>query len=194
MRSHWPRQRILVVLSAVATLTTGCLGLGSRPTVSPPILTVPEAPPRVVAIYPVEPEPEPETPQPPSEDVGEDSDTQDWDEFVEQTESSRPPLASAPPPAPVVETTDEDEGEDPQLQPQLISAEQELTRVAVRQTLAAATRLLTELERNSLDSAGRAQFDTAQRFLQQARTALGTDNIVFAYYLGQKAEALAAGL
>ena len=40
----------------------------------------------------------------------------------------------------------------------------------------------------------RAQFDTAQRFLQQARTALAAENMVFAYYLGQKAEALAAGL
>ena len=182
----------LVAMIPLVMMMSGCW---TGPQTRAPFLTVPEAPPRVVAYFPPEPEPTaedstPVEPRDPAEDVGPTG------ALVEERTSSpvRPP-PTVPPPATADEETEETDPDDGQLRRQLISVpEQQLDEQHVGQTLHGASDLLQGIDRASLDSAGRAQFDTASRFLEQALSALAAENFVFAFFLGEKARALADGL
>jgi hypothetical protein len=68
------------------------------------------------------------------------------------------------------------------------------TVASIRDLLAHATRDLTRVNVSSLSGDGRAQYDTARRFIQQAEEALKARNIVFAGKLADKAAQLAAVL
>lgn len=182
-----------VGLLLLATLgASGCAW--TRQAASVPVLTVPAAPPRTVAIYPPEPEPPPEEEVTVEDATEEAEDPEALAQRLRDALEPEAPPETAPPPPPAEERPEEASDRDVQVRRQLISADQEITRETVDQTLAETERLLGQLERNSFDSAGRAQYDTAQRFLLQARAAFAAENFVFAHYLGQKAEALASAL
>jgi hypothetical protein len=66
------------------------------------------------------------------------------------------------------------------------------TEAAIRTLLAKASRDLSRVNPASLGTDGRAQFDTAKRFLQQAEEALKNKNLVYAGTLADKASTLAA--
>jgi hypothetical protein len=68
------------------------------------------------------------------------------------------------------------------------------TEAAIRDLLARATRDLGRVNSASLKGDGRAQYDTARRFIEQAEEALRTRNIVFAGKLADKAATMAAVL
>jgi len=65
---------------------------------------------------------------------------------------------------------------------------------AVRDTLARSTRDLGRVNVGRLSADGRAQFEQARRFSQQAEQALGSRNFFFAATLADKAASLAADL
>ena len=65
---------------------------------------------------------------------------------------------------------------------------------AIRDLLTRATRDLSRVNSASLNSDGRAQYETARRFIQQAEDALRARNIVFAGKLADKAATMAAVL
>ena len=68
------------------------------------------------------------------------------------------------------------------------------TVTAIRDLLGRAARDLSRVTAASLNSDGRAQYDQASRFIQQAEDALRNRNIVFAGKLADKAATMAAVL
>ncbi len=65
---------------------------------------------------------------------------------------------------------------------------------SVRTLLAQAARDLGRVDYQALDADGRAQYDTARRFMQQADDALKGRNVMFAGKLADKAATMAAVL
>lgn len=68
------------------------------------------------------------------------------------------------------------------------------TVAAIRDLLSRATRDLSRVNAASLNADGRAQHESARRFIQQAEEALKTRNVVFAGKLADKAATMAAVL
>jgi hypothetical protein len=68
------------------------------------------------------------------------------------------------------------------------------TLSAIRDLLGRAARDLSRVNAASLNGDGRAQYDQASRFIQQAEDALKSRNVVFAGKLADKAAAMAAVL
>lgn len=64
----------------------------------------------------------------------------------------------------------------------------------VRDRLKQAKLDLSKVDYQALSPDGKAQYDTAKRFMEQADQALGQKNFVFAAKVGDKAAGLAAGL
>jgi hypothetical protein len=153
-----------------------------RTDVAVPLLDPPPPPPRVVAVY--EPEPEPITVAPavePATPVRPPARSSRPEQRAEP--SSAEPVESAARPAPGPSLT---------LTPTPGSEAQTVT--AIRDLLGRATRDLSRVNSASLNGDGRAQYDTARRFIQQAEDALRTRNIVFAGKLADKAATMAAVL
>ena len=149
-----------------------------------PLLEPPPPPPRVVAEY--RPEPEPVVVAPP----------------VEPVAPPRPPARTARPeqkPEPAAVTPDLAESvARPSPAPSLTltpapGAEAQTVN-AIRDLLGRATRDLSRVNQASLNPDGRAQFDSARRFIQQAEEALKSRNVVFAGKLADKAATMAAVL
>ena len=68
------------------------------------------------------------------------------------------------------------------------------TEASIRNLLGRAQKDLQNVRYPELDADGRAQFDTARRFMQQAEEALKGGNLVFAGKLADKAATMAAVL
>lgn len=183
-------RQVLIALALLPIIAgaTGC----SRNSRAMRPLTVPQAPPRVVANFPAEPEPTEEH-SPTDEPRQPDTDNERFGTPVQaRTPRPTPTPQTERPPTASVESSDVARVDDGQLRRQLVTVpDQELSEENVGETLDAAARVLAEVDRTELDSAGRAQYDTARRFLQQARSALAAQNYVFAFFLGEKAQALA---
>lgn len=104
---------------------------------------------------------------------------------------TRPEAVEAPPALPTAEPTPAPAG------PLLRTPQTADENVAVRRTnevLGRARELLKTIGAASLSTAARQQFDTAQRFIEQAEQAIVSRNYVLATYLADKAETLAKGL
>jgi hypothetical protein len=141
-----------------------------------PLLDPPPPPPRVVATYPEELEPAPlavpvsqEPARVPSRPVRTDlkPETAPAEQTVPLAE--RPSLTLSPAPG--------TEGQ---------------TEASIRALLTKASRDLSRANPATLSADGRAQFETARRFLQQAEDALKSRNFVYAGTLADKAATLAA--
>jgi hypothetical protein len=148
-----------------------------------PLLDPPSPPPRVVVQY--EPEPEPIAAAPP----------------VEAAVPARPPARPSRPeqrPEPAPATPDPVEAvarpQAPSLTLSPTPGSEAQTVVAIRNLLGQATRDLSRINQASLNTDGKAQYESARRFIQQAEEALRTRNVVFAGKLADKAATMAAVL
>jgi hypothetical protein len=149
-----------------------------------PTLDPPPPPPRVVAIYTPEPEPIPLTPavepappvRPPSRPPRPEQKPEPPANAPEPVESAARPVAS------------------PSLTLTPTPGTESQTLAAIRDLLGRATRDLSRVNSASLNNDGRAQYDTARRFIQQAEEALKARNVVYAGKLADKAATMAAVL
>jgi hypothetical protein len=173
----------LGVLAALVGGSSACTRARAEVAPEPlPILEPPPAPPRVVAEYAPDPAPEAPAPEVPVVQLP-----------PPRTNGRREPTpaaVAAPPPAP----TPPAPGAAPALSLQSSGADTSKSEAAVRTLLSSAQRDLGRVDYQALDADGRAQYDTARRFMQQAEEALKARNLVFAGKLADKAAAMAGTL
>lgn len=171
---------------AIVLLTASLSGCAAKAQVRTepevPPLDPPPPPPRVVALYAPEPEPAPPPPavEPPAP-ARPPARPSRPEQKAEPVSPMPEPEPARPSPAPALTLT-----------PSPGSEAQTLT--AIRDLLARANRDLSRVNAASLSGDGRAQYDQARRFIQQAEEALKTRNIVFAGKLADKAATMAAVL
>ena len=173
--------RALCVVLLAASLSACAAKAQVRSEIEVPLLDPPPPPPRVVADYP-EPEPLPVAPP------------------VEATAPAKAaPRPSRPEqrPEPAVATPEPVENAvrtepPPSLTLTPLPGSEAQTVTAIRDLLGRAARDLSRVNAGALNTDGRAQYDTARRFLQQAEEALKARNIVFAGRLADKAATMAA--
>ena len=178
------RMRVALIVLLTAGLGACAAKAQVRSEMPVPPLDPPAPPPRVVAVYEPEPEPiaiapaaEPATPvRPPARPPRPE-------QKPEPAATTPEPVESVVRPAPGPSLT---------LTPTPGSEVQ--TANAIRELLGRATRDLSRVNVSSLNSDGRAQYETARRFIQQANEALIARNIVFAGKLADKAVTMAAVL
>jgi hypothetical protein len=174
----------------LAATVSGCAVFGAgREAVAPP-LAVPEAPPRDVAEFPPAVVSATEVPV-----FGEPLENEAAVEAEVVAEVvPEPEPAPAPEPEVAADAVPEpDAGETPLLE-LTPDPEEDVDAAVVRRGLRSTAQILDDIDLASLTAAGRAQRDTARRFLSQATTALRAGNITFAHYLNEKAETLARDL
>ena len=174
MRAAWRVVALAIVASACAAKAPVRVE-PELPSLDPPL-----PPPRVIALYPEEEEPgpapvpaAPEKPATPPRPATRPTKVEPRPEPA-RSELAKPavapPLTLTPSPGTDVKT-----------------------EAAIRNLLSRAARDLSRVNASALGTDGRAQYDTAQRFLQQAEEALKVRNLVFAGKLADKAATLAAG-
>lgn len=175
--------RVAPLLLLTASLTACAAKAQVRTEVEVPLLEPPPPPPRVVAEYPPDPEPVPVTPpaEPPAP-VRPPVRPPRPEQKPEPAPATPEPAENAARPAPPSLTLTPTPGSESQ------------TVAAIRDLLGRATRDLSHVNAGSLNADGRAQYDTARRFIQQAEEALKARNIVFAGKLADKAATMAAVL
>ncbi len=154
-----------------------------RTEVALPLLDPPPPPPRVVADYAPEPEPIP------------------FALPIETAEPVRPPVRPPRPEQKPEPATAAPEPAEAAVKPQTPSltltpspGSESQTAVAIRNLIVRATRDLARVNAASLTNDGRAQYETARRFIEQAEEALRARNVVFAGKLADKAATMAAVL
>lgn len=179
--------RVIALVCGVAAAGSGAACAKARAAEAPamPTLAPPEVPPRVIAEY----EPDPPLPAAPvttealaipSRPVRpprRDTPRADPADEAAPVPAANTPAASAPP-----SLTLQTPGGNAQ-------ADQ-----SVRTLLARAARDLGRVDYATLDADGKAQYDTARRFMQQADDALKVRNVMFAGKLADKAATMAAVL
>jgi hypothetical protein len=173
--------RALCVVLLTASLSACAAKAQVRSEIEVPLLDPPPSPPRVVAEYR---EPEPVPVAPPVEETVAPVKPPPRPPRPEQKPE---PAVTAPEP---VENAVRPPAPSLTLTPTPGSEAQTVT--AIRELLGRAARDLSRVNAGSLNNDGRAQYDTARRFLQQAEDALKARNIVFAGRLADKAATMAA--
>lgn len=177
---------------AVAVTVSGCASAAAQvalPDARP--LAIPPAPARVVV--PSSPEPPPQTmPDPPAATAGSSTTSATLPVGPARTNRETRPPATPPanPTSPPAGTTTPATAQ-PQSAPLEAQANQSDLERRARDLIAAATATLDKIERSALTTDGRAQYDTARRFIEQAATALKTRNVVYGWQLADKANTIA---
>jgi hypothetical protein len=186
LRSGWPAAALLVAVSALAS---GCAKKVVAAAPAPVPLAVPSVPPRIVGpvVVPDEP-PEPvaevpatpaQRPAPrPSRTASRPAETA---EPVEDPRARGEDADAAAPPAPPLLRTRE-------------TANDAEAAKKVRDVLQRAEQNLARVNYRTLTANGRAQAETARRFITQAGDALEKRQLTFALSLADKAEALSTAL
>jgi hypothetical protein len=155
-----------------------------------PLLTPPPPPPRIIETY------DDDVPPPPPPEA---------DATALDTTPPRPP---SKPPMPRVDTTakpeiprtePEPEPERPATPPPTLTLKpapgtESTTEGSIRAMLTRASRDLNRVNRTALNADGKAQYDTAMRFMQQAEEAMRAGNLVFAGKLADKSATMASVL
>jgi hypothetical protein len=173
----------LPILIGLTLSLSACAAKAQVLTEAPmPSLDPPPPPPRVVAVYAPEPEPVAVTPA------------------LEPATPVRPPSRPRPEqrPEPAANTPESAEAVSRPAPPSLTltpsAGSESQTAAAIGALLERAKRDLSRVNSASLNHDGRAQYDTARRFIQQAEEALKARNIVYAGKLADKAATMAAVL
>jgi hypothetical protein len=175
------RHASLGVIVLLAASLGACAAKAQAVTVEPelPALDPPPPPPRVVAVYDgEEEEPEP-APVPPT---------------AEKPATPARPVVRPPRPENRVDPPRADV-EKPAVPPLVLAPKpgsEVQTEAAIRDLLTRVAKDLTRVNVGTLNADGKTQFETAQRFLQQAEEALKGKNVVFASKLADKAATLAS--
>ena len=179
--------RAVLLLSALVWAGAGCAKAQARTEPVPPAeLVPPPPPPRVVEQYPDEPQPIVTT-------------------GTSEATIATPPLATTPKPlTPKPEATTKVEPAQPEPQrpptpPPAVTLKptpgsQSSTEASIRGLIGRAMRDLNRVNYGSLTGDGKAQYDTARRFVEQSEDALKNGNLVFAGKLADKAATMAAVL
>jgi len=176
--------RVWVIVLLTASLAACAAKAQVRTEAEVPLLDPPAPPPRVVAVYAPDPEPLPVTPpiEPATPVRPAPRPPRPEQKPEPATANPEPSEAAARPATPPSLTMTPSPGSESQ------------TVAAIRDLLGRATRDLSRVNTASLSGDGRAQYDTARRFIQQADDALKAHNIVFAGKLADKAATMAAVL
>lgn len=183
-----PPLRASLALLLVACLASACAKVQARIEPTPPVeLLPPPPPPRLVEHYPDEVE-LPAAPtsseafvsEPPAITVARPAIPRP-DSTVKPEPAKPEGPVPAPTPAPAVT-----------LKP--APGSQSATEASIRDLLGRANRDLQRVNYQSLSVDGKAQYDTARRFVQQSEDALRNGNLVFAGKLADKAATMAAVL
>jgi hypothetical protein len=176
---------LVVLLSGVAA----CASTRAQSRTDPAPLEIPEPPPRLIEPIPEvaeipAPEPErresvPPLPRPtrPTREVARTDRTEPKPDAAKPTEPV-PTLEPPPPAAPRAELRTPDSVDDQE----------------VREILDNAKRMLDRVDYQKLGKEGQVQYDTANRFREQADEALRAKNQIAAKYLAEKAEKIAKEL
>jgi len=174
-----------VVFGLAAVVAAGCIRPRAATVPTAPPLDVPPPPTRVFA--------PPEEPLPAAASV---------------PDAPVPAVAPATPRPPVPRRAGGPPTEEPRVEPPAVAAAPDPSRDlrpapgaadpqaerGVRDLLARSTRDLGRVNVARLSADGRAQFEQARRFAQQAEQALNARNVIFAATLADKAASLAAEL
>lgn len=178
--------RVVAALCGLAAvgLLAGCATAKAAAPAPMPTLAPPDVPPRVIAEYlpdpplpaePVSPEtvtPPPRPVRPPRRDVARP-------EAPAEEPQGPPPQPAQTPSQPALALQTPSGGRADQ---------------SVRTLLAQAARDLARVDYQALNTDGRAQYDTARRFMAQADEALKVRNVMYAGKLADKAATMAAVL
>jgi outer membrane biosynthesis protein TonB len=178
-------RRVFPLLIAATMLATGCAKARAQVEPEMPAMAPLPPPPRVVAVYEPEPEPIPATEPEPTEEA-----TQAPRPRPNRPTPNRPDTRPEPPraePAPRPSSP-------PALTLKPPSGSEAKTEASIRNLIDRAARDLGRVNYAALDADGRAQYDTARGFRQQAEEALKNRNYVFAGKLADKAATMAAVL
>lgn len=174
--------RLLLIVTLAAASAAACARARAQVTPAIPELAPPPPPPRIVETYPLEPVPT-ITPGPIDGAL------------------SVPPVKDTPPPPPRTETPKpapaertEPASATPSLTLKPAPGIAGQTEASIRALLERAARDLQRVNYAALNADGRAQFDSARRFIQQSEQALKLGNLVFAGKLADKAATMAAVL
>lgn len=175
------------MLSLLASVGAGCTRAQARTEpVVPEELLPPPAPPRVVEYYtdetvlPAEPTPA-ETPveAPPPRTIAKPVAPRPDATVKPEPPKIEPERPATPPPAVTLKP---------------VPGSQSATEASIRDLLARAANDLARVNYASLTDDGKAQYDTARRFVQQSEDALKNGNLVIAGKLADKAATMAAVL
>lgn len=178
--------RLTLIAAALAVVAAGCTKTHARTEPVMPELAPPPAPPRVVEHYVDEPVPtvdpgpaENALSAPPARTTTKPPATR-----PEATIKPEPPPPEPPRPAP----------QPPSLTLKPAPGSQSATEASIRGLLSRAVRDLGRVNYASLSGDGKAQYDTARRFVQQSEEGLRNGNLVFAGKLADKAATMASVL
>lgn len=174
--------RALAIVLLAGSVSACAAKAQVRSEIEVPLLDPPPPPPRVIADYR---EPEPTPVAPPVEET-----------VAPAKPAPRPPRPEQKPEPAVTTPEPVDTAARPVAAPSLTltptPGSEAQTVTAIRELLGRAARDLSRVNAGALNRDGRAQYDTARRFLQQAEEALKARNIVFAGRLADKAATMAA--
>lgn len=175
----------LLVVTVAASFSAACAKARAHTEPPIPVLTPPPPPPRIVETFADEPLP---TVEPSPVDA------------ALATPPMRPPARppAARPEPPKIEPA-RTEPERPTTVPPALTLKPApgaaaKTEASIRTLIGRATRDLQRVNYAALNADGRAQYDTARRFMQQADDALKGGNLAFAGKLADKAATMAAVL
>ncbi len=185
LRASIPLLGLLCVLSGAAA----CVSTGAQTRSDPAPLEIPEPPPRLIEPLPEvaempAPEPERRDPPPPAprlkqppRDAGQ----------ANRSEPKADP-AKVPDPIPTVETPAPAPPRAQLLTPDPVDDQ------GVREILDRASKALGRVDYRKLAKAAQEQYNTATRFMEQAKEALQARNQIAAKYLAEKADTIAKEL
>lgn len=157
-----------------------------------PELVPPAPPPRVVETYPEE---IPVVSEPPlSEAAASVPAAKNAAKPPATPPTAKPETAPKPEPPPVRTEPERPPGSPPALTLKPTPGSESTTEESIRRLINNAGRDLARVNYASLNQDGKAQYDTAKRFMQQAEDALKSANLVFAGKLADKAATMAAVL
>jgi hypothetical protein len=180
MKRSMTRRRLLpaLILGVLCTAALpACSKARAQTPVPPPALNVPDAPARMN--IPVNPDPVPPPEPPPAATA----DKPVAGPPASTTTKPRPTPTPTPPPAvqtPVIET-----------QPSPVRLAQSNSEERARTRLAEAVRDIGKVKKDTLPRAAQEQYDSAERFIRAAKSALSVKNFVYAFYCADKAATLA---
>lgn len=174
-----------------SVLATGCAKVQARTEPVLPELMPPPPPPRVVETY------------------ADGAPAAPVESSATESSSSTPAARNTAKPAVTPPTTTKPEvakPEPPRAEPEKPAAQppaltlkpapgsQSTTESSIRSLMSSASRNLSRVDYGSLNQDGKAQYDMAKRFMQQAEDALRNGNLVFAGKLADKAATMASVL
>jgi len=177
--------QLCLVVAALGVTGIACAKAQAKTEPEIPVLAPPPSPPRIVEIYIDEPVP---TVEPSPVDTALMT--------PPSPPPARPPITKPEPPKTEPARTEPERPAPapPALTLKPVPGSEAKTEASIRGLLNGATRDLQRVNYAALDADGRAQFDTARRFMQQAEEALKSGNLAFAGKLADKAATMAAVL